>query len=64
VYTHNPSALSLTQMRHALIDSAAPTAMDEAGGWPIVFPLLLVAVTFVIGLWTFTREAPKVAENL
>ena len=64
VYMLNPIAVILTQMRHALIDSAAPTAMDEAGGWPIVFPLLLVAVTFVIGLWTFTREAPKVAENL
>lgn len=64
LYMLNPIACILTQMRHALIDSNAPTAIDEIGGWAIVFPLLLVVATFAIGLWTFIREAPKVAENL
>ena len=49
LYMLNPIACILTQMRHALIDSNAPTAIDEIGGWAILLPLALVAATYRIG---------------
>jgi ABC-2 type transport system permease protein len=61
----NPLAAILTQVRHAVIDPSAPTAADVAGGagWLLV-SLGVVAVTFVLGLWVFAREAPRIAEDL
>jgi len=65
LYMLNPIAVALTQMRHAVIDSGAPTAADEIGsGVLLLIPVGLVLVTFALGLWAFVREAPKVAENL
>jgi hypothetical protein len=32
-------------------------------GWLLV-SLGVVAVTFVLGLWVFAREAPRIAEDL
>jgi ABC-type polysaccharide/polyol phosphate export permease len=65
VYMLNPLAVVLTQMRHAVIDDGAPTAVAAIGGWAnLLIPALLVAGTFVLGLWAFIREAPNVAENL
>jgi ABC-2 type transport system permease protein len=61
----NPIAAILTQMRHALIDPGAPTAADAIGGAArLLIPLGVVAVVCVLGLWVFTREAPRIAENL
>ena len=61
----NPIATVLTQMRHALIDADAPTAVDVLGGWPqLAIPLAIVAAIFVLGLWVFHRETPRIAENL
>ncbi len=61
----NPIATVLTQMRHALIDADAPTAVDVLGGWPrLAIPLAIVAIVFALGLWVFAREAPRIAENL
>jgi ABC-2 type transport system permease protein len=61
----NPIAAILTQMRHAVIDSSAPTAADAAGGagW-LLIPLAVVLVAFALGLWVFAREAPRIAEDL
>jgi ABC-2 type transport system permease protein len=61
----NPLAAIFTQVRHAVIDPSAPTAADVAGGgvWLLV-PLAVVAASFVLGLWVFTREAPRIAEDL
>jgi ABC-2 type transport system permease protein len=61
----NPLAAIFTQFRHAVIDPSAPTAADVAGGgtWVLV-SLAVVAATFVLGLWVFTREAPRIAEDL
>ena len=65
LYMLNPIAVVLTQMRHAVIDSAAPTAAAEIGSTALLLlPVGLVVVTFALGLWAFVREAPKVAENL
>ncbi|HET8821485.1 MAG TPA: ABC transporter permease [Thermoleophilaceae bacterium] len=61
----NPIATVLTQTRHALIDADAPTAVDVLGGWPrLAIPLAIVAAIFALGLWVFTRETPRIAENL
>jgi ABC-2 type transport system permease protein len=64
-YLMNPIATVLTQMRHAVIDSEAPTALAAIGGWPnMLVPIAIVVATFALGLWAFIREAPRVAEHL
>jgi ABC-2 type transport system permease protein len=61
----SPLTAVLTQMRHALIDPAAPTAADAIGGEVrLLIPLALVVAVFAAGLWVFMREAPRIAENL
>jgi ABC-2 type transport system permease protein len=61
----NPIGVVLTQMRHAVIDPHAPTAAQAIGGGArLVIPLAIVAVVFALGLWVFTRETPRIAENL
>jgi ABC-2 type transport system permease protein len=64
-YMYNPIATVLTQMRHAVIDPGAPTAADVIGGagWLLV-PLAVTALVVALGAWVFTREAPRIAENL
>jgi ABC-2 type transport system permease protein len=69
-FTHiamvNPVATLLTQMGYAFIDPAAfPSAASVAGGYgPVIVALTLIPATFALGWWFFTREAPRVAENL
>ena len=61
----NPIAMILTQMNHAFISSSAPTAASVIGGTArLVLPLGIVAVAAVGGVWFFSREAPRIAENL
>jgi ABC-2 type transport system permease protein len=61
----NPIAVVLTQWRHAVIDQTAPTAGTSVGGIELlIVPLAIVAAVFALGLWVFTREAPRIAENL
>jgi ABC-2 type transport system permease protein len=62
----NPAATLLTQMGHAFIDPAKlQSAPTIAGGYPIVIgSILLIPAIFALGWWFFTREAPRVAENL
>ena len=61
----NPLAAVLTQMRHAVLDPAAPTAADAIGGAPrLLIPLAIVVVVFALGFWVFDREAPRIAERL
>lgn len=63
--TLNPIATILTQARHAFVDAGAPTAAAAAGGTArLLIPLALVGVTFALGLWFFSREAPRIAEHL
>jgi ABC-2 type transport system permease protein len=64
-YLVNPIASVLTQMRHAVIDPAAPTAAEAIGGGVrLLIPLGIVIAVAVVGIWAFVREAPRVAENL
>ncbi len=61
----NPLSAIFTQVRHAVIDPDAPTAATVIGGtWRLILPLGVIALTFVVGLWIFTREAPRIAEDL
>ena len=61
----NPIGAILTQMRHALVDPSAPTAITVLGGWQwLAVPTGIVAAVFALGWWVFMREAPRIAENL
>jgi ABC-2 type transport system permease protein len=61
----NPLADVLTQMRHAVLDPSAPSAAAAIGSDArLLIPLAVVVLTFVLGAWVFTREAPRIAENL
>ncbi len=62
----SPPAMLFTQLGHAFV---APhfyhSALTTAGGYgPIVVSVALIPATFALGWWVFTREAPRVAENL
>jgi ABC-2 type transport system permease protein len=61
----NPLAAILEQVRHAVIDPAAPTAAAAVGGAVrLLIPLAIIVGAFVVGFWVFNREAPRIAEDL
>jgi ABC-2 type transport system permease protein len=60
----NPIATMQAQAGHAFIASSLPSATAVAGVWPVIVAIVLIVAVFVIGAWFFTREAPRVAENL
>jgi ABC-2 type transport system permease protein len=61
----NPLTAILTEARYLLIDPAAPTAAEAIGGEArLLIPLFVVVAVFVLGFWVFTREAPRIAEEL
>jgi ABC-2 type transport system permease protein len=62
----SPPAALVTQLGHAFV---APdyyhSAVTTAGGpLPIIAAMGLIPAVFALGWWVFTREAPRVAENL
>ena len=64
-YLANPVAALLTEMRHAVVDPGARPVWDAIGGGErLLVPGGIVVVVFVLGLWVFRREAPRIAENL
>jgi ABC-2 type transport system permease protein len=61
----NPVASMLTQMGHAVIGgSHFPAAASAGGVVPLTLACLVIVGLFGFGAWYFTREAPRVAENL
>jgi ABC-2 type transport system permease protein len=61
----SPITAVLTEMRHALIDADAPSAAEAIGGGArLLIPLAVTAAAFALGVWVFTREAPRIAEDL
>jgi ABC-2 type transport system permease protein len=63
--TLNPIATILTQVYVAFVNPHGPTAATAAGGsLRLLIPLAIIAAVFALGLWTFNREAPRIAENL
>ncbi len=64
-YVANPLAAILTEVRHAVVDSGAPDVAEAIGGTHrLLIPLALILGSFVLGLWMFNREAPRIAEHL
>jgi ABC-2 type transport system permease protein len=61
----NPLAVIFEQARVWILEPDAPTAVEAAGG---VVGLIPAAVIFVgvcaLGAWTFSRQAPRIAEDL
>jgi ABC-2 type transport system permease protein len=61
----NPIADILTQARYALLDPSAPTAAHAIGADArLLIPFGVSIAAFALGAWAFTREAPRIAENL
>ena len=64
----NPIASLIAQARHALVfgtEGQNPSAAYALGGWEyIAIPLGIIAVVFVLGVWVFNHEAPRISENL
>jgi ABC-type polysaccharide/polyol phosphate transport system ATPase subunit/ABC-type polysaccharide/polyol phosphate export permease len=60
-----PLVMILSEMRHAFIDPSAPSAAALAGGTVrLLVPLGITAGILALGLLTFNRHAPRVAEQL
>ncbi|MDQ6806366.1 MAG: hypothetical protein M3065_15695, partial [Actinomycetota bacterium] len=68
----SPIALMLTQMGHAFVHpgvvhgvQAMRSAYTASGGaLHTLASIALIPIIFGLGWWFFTREAPRVAENL
>ena len=61
----NPFTALLQQMRHAVIDPSHLSAAQALGGpVRVLLPLLIIAVLLALGYRVFSREAPRVAEDL
>ncbi len=61
----NPIAVVLTQARYALIDPHAPTAASAAGGAVyLLIPLGSMVLAVLLGIRTFRRKGPWLAEAL
>lgn len=62
---HNPLAVVVQQLRHAVFDPSVPSAAQAIGGWTELLSVVaVVVVLFGVGLAVFNREAPRVAEDL
>jgi ABC-2 type transport system permease protein len=66
-YLFNPLAMILQQARHWMIGGVngglSPATYMGGAVWLLV-PLGLIVVIWVLGFWVFSREAPRVAEEL
>lgn len=61
----NPLAAVLQQSRHLFVDPAYVNAADAMGGaLRLLVPLGAAVAIFVLGLWVFNRQAPRIAEEL
>jgi ABC-2 type transport system permease protein len=64
-YLANPLAALLAEMRHAVVDPGARHAWEAIGGAErLLLPGGIIVGVFILGLWVFKREAPRIAENL
>jgi ABC-2 type transport system permease protein len=65
VMSINPLTPFFAQVRHWIIDPAAPNAVEAVGGWThMIAPTAIFVAVCVLGVWVFNREAPRVAEEL
>jgi ABC-2 type transport system permease protein len=63
-YLINPLAVLLTEMRAAVIDTSAPHPWDLVGAAPLLAAAAIVVLAVALGLYVFTRQAPRIAEEL
>jgi ABC-2 type transport system permease protein len=62
---YSPLGAILQQMRHWLIDPDAPSAAAVIGGQArLLVPIAILVATVAVGFWVFSREAPRIAEEL
>jgi ABC-2 type transport system permease protein len=63
-YMFNPLAAILEQARYWIIGNGPSTPQVMGGyGWALI-PLAILIVIVVLGYWKFSREAPRIAEEL
>jgi ABC-2 type transport system permease protein len=61
----NPLAVLFEQVRVWMVEPAAPTAVDAAGGWLGLLPAAAIFLgACIYGVWVFNRNAPRIAEEL
>jgi ABC-2 type transport system permease protein len=61
----NPLAVIFEQVRVWILEPDAPTAAEAAGGAIHLLPAAVIFVVLcVLSVWTFRREAPRIAEEL
>jgi ABC-2 type transport system permease protein len=63
VYLLNPLAALLTQVQHSLVTAELPAPTDVIGA-AVLVPAGMIVGVFLLGVWVFNHEAPKVAERL
>jgi ABC-2 type transport system permease protein len=60
----NPLAVIIEQVRVWMLEPSAPTAAEAAGGAIHLLPALAIFVGIcILSVWTFNREAPRIAEE-
>jgi len=65
VFFVNPFVPLLEESRRLVVDPTAPSVVDAAGSvFGIIGPAMVVLTVCAVGLWTFVRAAPRVAEEL
>lgn len=61
----NPLSPIFEQIRVWVIDPSAPTAVQAAGGVLYLIPAIVLFIGIcVLGVWTFNRAAPRIAEEI
>lgn len=61
----NPLTPIFIELRHLVIDNSAPTALDAASGWLGLLPAFIITVVLcLVAVRVFSREAPRIAEEL
>jgi ABC-2 type transport system permease protein len=61
----NPFTPLLELARVWVIDPTAPTPVEVAGGFVHLLPAIAIYLaTCIFAVWTFRREAPRIAEQL
>jgi ABC-2 type transport system permease protein len=63
-YMMNPLATLLTEMRAAVVDTSAPHPWDLASPALLLIPAGIVVASLAFGLYVFTWQAPRIAEEL
>ena len=65
VLSLSPLAVIFEAARLWIIDPSAPGPVDAAGGWaPLLIPAAIYLGICVVAVWLFSREAPRIAEQL